>query len=262
MRKISGTHTVMIAGLGMLAFMSHSASAESLRYCSEADFPPFSYMTSAGGVEGFDVDVANYICDHMGVECQLVVQEWAGIVPALNAGRCDAIISSMTITPDRREQLLFSEPYYLAPYAFVAPKDMEFTIDRDGLAGKTMCMFKNSSPVPWLEENFGDIVELRFYDGAEQIKTDLLAGRCDTWMETMPSIHGTLLDTPEGEGYHFVGPQFTDPRYFGEGVGIAVRLGDEELMSRINAAVDAMYEDGSVREINDRYFPFYLGRDQ
>ena len=237
------------------------AQADMLKYCNEADFPPFSYKTPAGNVEGFDIDVANYICKHIGVECELVVQEWTGIISALNAGKCDVIISSMTINPDRRKAVLFSKPYYRSPYAFVAPKNLTFEINEQGLKGKTLCMFKNSTPLKWLDEKFKGVVEIKYYDGAEAIKTDLIAGRCDAWLETMPSIYGTLISKPEGKDYHFVGPQLTDPQWFGEGVGIAVRLGDEELIRKIDAAVDQLYADGTFKKSNDKYFPFNLGRE-
>jgi arginine/ornithine transport system substrate-binding protein len=249
---------VMVASL---MAVSNIARADTLKYCNEADFPPFSYKTPAGNVEGFDIDVANYICKHMGVECELVVQEWTGIIPALNAGKCDVIISSMTINPDRRKAVLFSKPYYRSPYAFVAPKKLTFEINEQGLKGKTLCMFKNSTPLKWLDEKFKGVVEIKYYDGAEAIKTDLIAGRCDAWLETMPSIYGTLISKPEGKDYHFVGPQLTDPKWFGEGVGIAVRLGDEELNRKIDAAVDQMYADGTFKKINDKYFPFNLARE-
>ena len=238
------------------------AAAESLRYCNEADFPPFSYQTAAGAVEGFDIDVANYVCKHMGVECDLVVQEWTGIFPALAAGKCDAILSSLTINEERKKQVLFSKPYYRSVYALVAPKDSDISISKEGFQGKTFCMFKASTALRWLETHYGDVVEIRHYDGAEAIKTDLVAGRCDAWLETMPSIYGTLINTPEGENFHFVGEPMTDPEWFGEGVAIAVRPGEDELIGKIDAAVDAMYADGTFKTINDKYFPFYLGRDE
>jgi arginine/ornithine transport system substrate-binding protein len=253
----------MLAVIGVvIALGAGRALADSLRYCNEADFPPFSYKTAAGAVEGFDIDVANYICKHMGVECELIVQEWTGIIPAMEAGKCDIIISSMTINPERKEKVLFSKAYYLNPYTFVAPKTTTFEINEEGLKGKTLCMFKNSTPLKWLDAKFKGVVEIKYYDGAQAIKTDLVAGRCDAWLETMPSIYGTIINTPEGENFHFVGPQLTDPEWFGEGAGIAVRLGEDELIGKVNAAVDAMYADGTFKQINDKYFPFYLGRDQ
>lgn len=251
------TTLLWVLGLG-----AASASAETLRYCNEADFPPFSYKTAAGAVEGFDVDVANYICKHVGMECELVIQEWTGIIPALEAGKCDAIISSMTINEERKQKVLLSEPYYRSVYAAVAPKSLDVALTKEGLKGKTVCMFKNSTAIKWLETNFGDVVEIKFYDGAEAIKTDLVAGRCQLWLETMPSIYGTIISKPEGKDFHFVGEQMTDPQWFGQGVGIAVRKGEDELMNKINAAVAAMYQDGTFKTVNDKYFPFYLGRDQ
>jgi arginine/ornithine transport system substrate-binding protein len=260
---VRSVRRILAAAFGwLMAFGAVSASAEALRYCNEADFPPFSYKTAAGAVEGFDVDVANYICNNVGMECEIVVQEWTGIIPALAAGKCDAIISSMTINDERKQQVLFSEPYYDSVYAMVARKDLKLSIDKESLKGKTFCMFKNSTGTKWLEQNFGDVIEIKFYDGAEAIKTDLVAGRCQAWLETMPSIYGTLISKPEGKDFEFVGKPMTDPQWFGQGVGIAVRMGENELITKINTALNAMYADGTFKKINDKYFPFYLGRDQ
>jgi arginine/ornithine transport system substrate-binding protein len=260
---IKGTASRVVSALATaLVVIALTASAEAagkLRVGNEADFPPFSFKDSAGNVKGFDVDVTDYLCKFMGSDCEIVVQEWSGIIPALYAGKYDVIISSMTINPDRKKKVLFSKPYYLSPYAFVAKKHVNFEITRAGLKGRTLCMFKNSTPLKWLKAEFGDTITIKYYDGAEAIKFDLIADRCEAWLETMPSIFGTIMDTPEGKDFHFVGPQLTDPKWFGEGVGIATRLDNKDLIAKINAGIDAMYADGTFKKINDTYFPFNLG---
>lgn len=233
---------------------------EPLRVGNECDFPPFSKRQPSGECAGFDIDVINFICDYMDVQCEIVVQEWSGIIPGLMAGKYRVIISSMDITEERKDKLLFAKPYYHAKFSFVAKKGVLDGVEPEDLADKTICMFKNSSPNDWLEENYTES-DVNYYDGAEDIKFDLMADRCQAWLETTPSIYGTLLDSPEGDQFELVGPQFDDPCCFGEGVGISMRKGDTELRDRLNEAIDAMYETGAFEQIEDKYFPESIDLD-
>lgn len=244
--------------VGLLAVSwAPSASAaidEPLRIGNECDFPPFSKRDPSGECSGFDIEIIDFVCEQMGIQCEIVVQEWSGIIPGLMAGKYRAIISSMDINEERKKKLLFTQPYYHAKYSFVAKKGALSGVEPADLAGKTICMFKNSSPNDWLKENYPES-EINFYDGAEDIKFDLIADRCQAWLETTPSIYGTILDSPEGDQFELVGPQFDDPCCFGQGVGMSMKLGDTELAERLNAAIDAMYETGTFDKIQSKYFP-------
>lgn len=231
-------------------------STEMLRIGSEGDYPPFSQKNPDGTLSGFDIDIANALCEKMQVECEFVVNEWPTIIPSLNANKYDVIISSMSINDERKQQVLFTQPYYRSGYAFIAPNEVTFELTEAGLADKTICVFKNSIGNQWIQQTSPQ-AQLLQYDDAQTLKTDLFAGRCDAAFDSKLSMQG-ILDLPGGESYHFVGEELTDP-IFGEGFGIAVRKDDQALADRLNQALDEIYADGTFQEINDKYFPFYIG---
>lgn len=251
----AGTATVALTA-ALMSWASPAAAKidEPLKIGNECDFPPFSKREPSGECTGFDIDVINFVCKYMNVQCEIVVQEWSGIIPGLLAGKYRAIISSMDINEERKKKLLFTKPYYHAKYSFVAKQGVLKGVQPKDLAGKTICMFKNSSPDEWLEKNYTES-KINYYDNAQDLKFDLVADRCQAWMETTPSIYGTLLNSPEGKQFELVGPQFDDPCCFGQGVGMSMKKGDTELADRLNEAIDAMYKTGTFKEIEHKYFP-------
>lgn len=230
--------------------------AEVLRVGNEGDFPPFSQKNPDGSLSGFDIDIANALCEEMQVTCEFVVNEWPTIIPALNADKYDVIISSMAINDERKEQVLFTQPYYRSGYAFIAPEDTTFELTEEGLSDKNICVFKNSVGNEWLRQTAPQI-QLSQYDDTQTLKTDLFAGRCDAAFDSKLPMQ-EILDSPEGENYHFVGEEVNDP-ILGEGTGIAVRKEDQELAERLDQALDAIYTDGTFQTLNDKYFDFNIG---
>jgi len=210
---------------------------DKLKIGNEADFPPFSFKDSAGNIKGFDIDITNEICKRIDADCEIVVQEWSGIIPALKAGKFDLIISSMTINEDRKKQVLFSKAYYKGGYSFVAKNGINFEYTPESMKGLRIAVQKNSTPSKWLREIFGDAINLKYHDSPKTIVLDLKADRLDAWLETMPAIYGSLMSKPEGKDYHFIEPPLVDPKWFGQGEGIAARLGEDKLIEKVNKAL-------------------------
>lgn len=252
---------IIVITLAIIFLMLGSGFAfakDKLKIGNEADFPPFSFKDSAGNIKGFDIDITNEICKRIDADCEIVVQEWSGIIPALKAGKFDLIISSMTINEERKKQLLFSNPYYKGGYAFVAKKGINFEYTAESMKGLRIAVQKNSTPNKWLREKFGDAITIKYHDSPKTIVLDLKANRLDAWCETRPAIYGSLMSKPEGKDYHFIEPALTDPKWFGQGEGIAARLGEDKLMEKVNKAIDEIYADGTFEKINAKYFPFSI----
>lgn len=123
-------------GAALLAVtFAAGAMADSLNICVEGAYPPFSYTEASGDVAGFDIDIANALCAEMGNDCTMLKTDWDGIIPALLEGKCDAIIASMSITPDRMEVIDFSAKYYHTPAAFIGAEGMTMEAMEAGVVG-------------------------------------------------------------------------------------------------------------------------------
>lgn len=127
---------ILLAAAVTLAF-SATAAAETLKMGIEAAYPPFNNKDASGQVVGFDKDIGDALCAKMKVECTVVTSDWDGIIPALNAKKFDFLISSLSITDERKQAVDFTDPYYSNKLQFIAPKaKTEFKTDKASLKGK------------------------------------------------------------------------------------------------------------------------------
>jgi len=222
-----------------LIFMATAAKAETLKVCSEGAYPPFSVTTESGELEGFDVDIANALCDEMGMKCELVATEWDGIIPALLEKKCDAIIASMSITEERKKQIDFTAKYYQTPAKFVAADDADFEISADGLSDLVVGVQRGTIHQDFMEGEFPD-VELKLYGTQDEVYLDLTAGRLDAIIQDSVAANDGFLQTDNGKGYAFIGPDYSIPKYHGDGAGIGVRKEDAALKYALSSAIDAI----------------------
>jgi ABC-type amino acid transport substrate-binding protein len=145
------TTALALAGIG---FAAPLAQAETLRIATEGAYEPFNFVDSAGELQGFDVDIAKALCAEMEVECEITAQAWDGMIPGLNAGRYDAIVASMSITPERREAVNFTQPYYQAGAVLVAPADSDIMPEAEAMEGKLIGVQRASTYANLMEQRF------------------------------------------------------------------------------------------------------------
>lgn len=246
----------LAAALALGILLSATASAaddpdDKLRIGTEGTYPPFNYLDEAGRFTGFDVDIALALCTKMDTHCEFVQQDWEGLIPALQAGRFDMIAASMSITAKRRLVVSFTDRYYSNIVRFVARNDAGF--DPANPAGKTIGASPATVASDWLEQNLADVATIRLYAEFEELLRDLLAGRLDAVFGDGLGWH-VWLESPEGADFAFVGEGYR----LDEGIGIAVRKDDPQLLLRLNEALQAILEDGTYEKINARYFPFSI----
>ena len=235
--------------------LAGAGSAVAMDVCVEGAYPPFSETSPDGSIVGFDIDIGNALCAEIGQECTMVKTDWDGIIPALLEGKCDAIIASMSITPEREEVIDFTNKYYQTPAMFVARADAGFEDTPEGMAGKVVGVQRGSIHQGFMEGEFPD-VELRLYGTQDEAHLDLTAGRLDAVMADSIAISDGFLKTPAGEGYAFFGESYSIPKYHGTGAGIGVRKGDDDLRESLNSAIEAIRASGQYDEIADKYFDF------
>lgn len=257
-----GNRIAAVAAAAMLAILAVTPSGaeewQEVRIATEGAYPPFNWIDKEGNLQGFDVEIARALCDAMDSDCELVVQDWDGMIPALLANKFDAIVASMTITEERKQKIAFTDKYYAQPVRFVRKKGSGIEIDKESMNGKVVGVQRATVTDKYLQDNFADVAEIRRYGTYDEMYLDFAAGRLDLMLGYAVALNDGYLKTEEGKDAEFVGPELTDPRWFGEGTGIAVRKEDDKLRDKLNRALDKILEDGTYTQINDKYFDFNI----
>ena len=227
-----------------------------IRIGTEGAYPPFNFIDKAGQVQGFDIDIAKALCKTAGTECTFVVQDWDGLIPGLLAKKYDCIIASMSITEERKKKVDFTDKYYITPAKFVAKKGAGIKVSKEGLKGKTVGVQRATVAENFLRDNFGDTVKIKSYATQDEANMDLTSGRVDLVIADSVVLLGGLIETEAGKDFEFVGPGFADKKWFGDGIGIAVRKEDSDLRERFNKAIKEIRTNGTYQKINAKYFDF------
>jgi arginine/ornithine transport system substrate-binding protein len=244
--------------LAALAFSFGAQAQTKLRVGVEGNYPPFSQLGADGKLAGFDIDIANAVCAQMKVECQLVQQEWDGMMPALNAKKFDIIVASMTITEERKKVADFSDAYYDVPSRFVAKAGAFKEHSADALKGKKIIVLRNTPRAKYIEENYKGSEVLLVAKEAE-VYMELAAGRGDIGFGSSVVSGEAFLKKPEGKGFAQVGPAVTLSG--GSGVGIALRKGEDDLRNKVNAALKTIKTSGQYKTMATKYFDFDISGD-
>jgi len=245
-----------IAALVLAAGAAEAKEWTNVRIGTEGAYPPFNYLDSSNQLQGFDIEIAKALCDQMKVTCEFVAQDWDGIIPALLAGKYDAIVASMSITEERKQTVDFTDKYYNTPARFVAPKGSPNTnTSPEALAGKTLGAQSSTIHANYLQDVYKGS-DVKLYPTQDEANADLVAGRLDLVLADSVVLYEWMEKTDDGKCCEFVGDPIKDVKYFGEGVGVALRKDDPELKEMFNKAIAAIIADGTYKKINDKYFPF------
>jgi len=238
---------VVIAAL--LAGLSLSASAaQTLRFATEASYPPFEFVDSDNKIQGFDVDLANALCKEIDATCTFTNQAFDSLIPSLKFRRFDAVMAGMDITPDREKQVLFSKPYYDNSAIFIAQKDK--VADVAALKGKRVGVQNGTTHQKYLSDKHSDITVVP-YDSYQNAVLDLKNGRIDAVFGDTAVVNEWLK---QNANLAPLGEKVTDKDYFGTGLGIAVRQGNTELQGKFNTALEKIKADGTYKTIYSKWF--------
>ena len=240
----------LVAG-GLMAAQAATAG-DKIRIATEGAYAPFNMVDSSGELIGFDVDIAKALCAQMKADCEIVAQDWDGIIPGLRARKYDAIIASMSITEERLRVVDFSEKYYSNVLGWVTPEGSDTVVTKEGLKGKNVGAQRATIAGQYLEDNLGDVVNVKLYDTQDNAYLDLTAGRLDALLsDKFPAYD--WLRTEDGKGFDFTGEDID----INDKIGIAVRKNDP-LKDKFSAAIKAIVADGTYAKINEKYFPFSI----
>jgi polar amino acid transport system substrate-binding protein len=226
-----------------------------IRFLTETDYPPFDYAGPDGNPAGFNVDLARQLCEEIKVQCTVQMRRFDTLIDALNRNEGDAVIASIAPTPQMRQKVDFSDPYYRVPARFVSRKDVDFEeIKPQALEGKKVAVVAGTAHEAYLKELFTE-VELHPYPSQEAARTALKKGEVDLLFGDGVSLAFWLNGTDSGGCCVFRGGPYTESRFFGEGIGIAVRRNNDLLRQAFNWALFRLWEKGRFTDLWLRYFP-------
>jgi polar amino acid transport system substrate-binding protein len=259
--------TLMVLTAAFAAFAlgaPQTASAETLRVGMECTYPPFNFKKSTGELDGYDVDVAKGVAKLIGADVKYVCQKWSGMIPALLANKFDLVIASMSITEKRMEKMAFSLPYRTSVGRLVGRKSGNFNLfDGSGkpipanFNGLKVGLERATTYASWFEAKLPD-AKVVLYDNAETMYIDLQNGRTDMIMTNPMKAHLKFLSKTDGAGFEFVSPPIDEIKFFGIGVGIGLRKGNDALLARLNKAVKTLANNGSLEKYALKYFTFAI----
>ena len=272
MKTISGIASIVALAITALT-LSTSVWAQdkptAITIATEGAYAPWNFTGPDGKAAGFEIDLANDLCARMKVKCTIVIQDWDGLIPALNVGKFDVIMASMFITDKRLEVINFSRPYAIDPSSFavnktspLAKSDLtgKFDLDNESAALPTIEKLKPlvkglivgvqaaTTNLQFLKKYFDGVVEIREYKTTEQHDLDLAAGRVDALFAQSTALAATL-DKPEFSSFTLAGPRFLKG-VFGRGTGAGIRKKDTVLVGMFNEAIGAAIADGTIKKLS------------
>jgi len=226
-----------------------------IRFLTDSDYPPFNYFDEDNVLTGFNVDVARAICLELAAACDIQVRPWSELLPALRRGEADAVIASHAVSASALQIVDFSDRYYHTPARFAGKRDgVRLEVTPDGLEGKKIAVAKGTAHEAYLRTFFRDS-SIRTYATPELARDALITGAVELLFDDGINLAFWLNGTASKACCEFKGGPFAEPKYFGDGVAIAVGREDLQLKSLINSALRRMRATGRLEELVLRYFP-------
>jgi polar amino acid transport system substrate-binding protein len=226
-----------------------------IRFLTDTEYPPFDYAGPDGNPAGFNVDLARLICDEIKVTCTIQARPFDTLLAALNDNRGDAVMASIAANADTRQRVDFSDPYYRTPARFVARVDSPIgDALPERLAGKKIAVIAGTAHEAYLKEMFTE-ADVHSYPTAEAARAALRDKEVDLLFGDGIALSFWLNGTDSGGCCVFRGGPFLESRFFGEGVGIAVKRGNDVLRQALNWALFRQWEKGTFTDLWLRYFP-------
>ncbi|ACC71338.1 ABC transporter substrate-binding protein [Paraburkholderia phymatum] len=249
-----------------LAVMASAAMAKewkTVRIGVDASYPPFESIAPNGHMVGFDVDLTKALCAKMNVKCVWIAQDLDGIIPALKGKKYDMIVSSLTVTDKRREQIDFSDKLFDAPARMIAKKGSPLLPTAESLKGKHVGVEQGSTQEAYAKAYWEPRgVTVVPYQNQDQVYADLATGRLDAALQDELQADSGFLKTPRGKDFAWAGREVKDAKTIGDGTAIGLRKEDGELKAMLNKALADIHKDGTFTKLEKQYFDVDIFRSR
>ncbi len=262
----------LLAALLLAATTANAKDWTHITIATEGAFPPYNMHAADGSLTGFEIDYAHALCADMKVQCDIIAQDWDGIIPGLQAGKYDAIMAAMSITPKRQEVLAFAGPYVGSPTTFAISKDAGGTLPmtgtpvsltdpgaarialepvRQALKGKVIGVQVSTIQSDVANTYFKDSSEIRTYKTTQEEDLDMQAGRIDAIIGSQATLVASLENPAENAV--LAGPLLRGGAT-GIGSGIGLRKSDPELKTMFDKAIADLKADGTTKTLSQKWF--------
>jgi octopine/nopaline transport system substrate-binding protein len=269
----------LLLALAIAPLLAGTAIAQNLpdhiTIATEGAYPPWNFTNADGSLGGYEIELTKILCERMKVKCDVIAQEWNGIIPGLNVGKYDAIVASMGVTEERKKVVAFSNPYARAPNGFLttsenaakdlpaagqsfdlaeSPKEAEAALEalKAKLSGKVIGVQTGSTAATFAQQYFKG-VDIREYPSFEQLGLELTAGRVDVAVANVTAFKAVIDANPKG-ALLLAGPTFAGGVLGLGTTNVALRPADEALRSAFDAAITAINKDGTNKVLTEKWF--------
>ncbi|AOK32392.1 ABC transporter substrate-binding protein [Burkholderia singularis] len=250
MKKILAALTVTL--LAVSAGSAYAKDWSTIRFGVDPSYQPFESKGPDGKVVGFDIDLGNEICKRLNAKCVWIENDFDGLIPALKARKFDGVLSSLTITPQREEQIAFSAKLFDTPTRLVAKKGSNLQPTAESMKGKSIGVEQGTIQETYAKTNWApNGAKVVPYQNQDQVYADLQTGRLDAALQDEVQADIGFLKTPRGAGFEFAGKEIPTGS-----AAIGLRKEDTDLKAKIDGAIAAMVKDGTYKKISKKYFDF------
>ena len=264
--KILGILALLLCGLPVLAqdapdpaLAEPPAEAEGrrvvVRFLTEGDFPPFNYYDDEGILTGFNVDLARAVCLEMAAACDIRVRPWDELFLAMKRGEADAVIAGHAVSPTAVAEVDFSDRYLHTPGRFAGRVDgPKLEITPEALDGLRIGVAKGTTHEAFLKAFFRDS-RIQAFENADLARDALQQGKVDYVFDDSIGLAFWIGGTISRSCCEFKGSAYFEPKFFGDGIAIAIPKKDAQLKMLINMALKRVRQSGRFDELVERYFP-------
>ena len=217
-----------------------------IKIATESSYKPFSYTDADGKLIGYEIELVDALCAQMKAECEVISQDWDGLIPGLNAQKFDAAIAGMSITPERKEVVEFSDPYFYTGIVLIGKKGDDVSIET--ITAQPIASQRATVASQYLQDKHSD-ADIKLYDTQDNAYLDLTSGRVRAMMSDKVTA-ADWLKTPAGQEYEVKGAEISTED---DAMGIAFRKGDA-LVAKFNTALAELKTNGTYDQITSSYF--------
>lgn len=264
--------TLLLSAVALAALLQSAHAADKITIATEGAYAPWNFSGPNGTLDGFEIDLAKDLCKRMNKECEIIAQNWDGIIPSLTAGKYDAIMAGMSITPKREEVIAFTTPYAAAINSFAVLGDSDLanlpmvgkplSLESEAakpvleeiaklIAGKTVGVQGSTTASSFMEQYFKGAADTREYKTTEEHNFDLVSGRLDAVVANA-TVLAAAMEKEDMAGTKLAGPLFSG-KVFGM-IGIGLRKEDAALKADFDTAIEAARVDGTIKALSEKWF--------